>query len=369
MNKDNAKQFDDLTMNWIKYKWLWIFIFLTLLGLLDIGVLVTDDMADGNQVEWLRYFINEISAVWLLLPLIAVLFWFFRQYPITKSNFKSRLLLHLFVTVLFGTTHTLLMYTIRTPLYHWFGIGAYNSFYGILGYRIVMEYLKQFIFYWVVYGLFTLFKQFREQQLQQIRTAQLEEQLTRSRLQTLQMQLNPHFLFNTLNAISGIMYEDLDAADRMMSNLSDMLRSTFQIKTSEHSLDEEINLINHYLKIMQIRFKDKLDIRISSEDHAGDALLPVFLLQPLLENAIKHGVESKGKIHINLTSKIIQDKLNILLTDDGPGIQRNFGSGIGLKNTMERLENHYGDQFKFEMKNRDEGGLSILIEIPIQKAA
>lgn len=146
MNKDNAKQFDDLTMNWIKYKWLWIFIFLTLLGLLDIGVLVTDDMADGNQVEWLRYFINEISAVWLLLPLIAVLFWFFRQYPITKSNFKSRLLLHLFVTVLFGTTHTLLMYTIRTPLYHWFGIGAYNSFYGILGYRIVMEYLKQFIF-------------------------------------------------------------------------------------------------------------------------------------------------------------------------------------------------------------------------------
>ena len=318
-------------MDLIKHKWLWIFIFLNLLGLLSVGVLVTDDMADGNPVQWLRYFVNELSGVWLLLPLIAALFWFFQRYPITKNNFRSRLPLHLLVTIIFGASHTFLMYSVRTPLYHWFGIGAYNTFYGILGYRFIMEYLKQFIFYWVVYGLFTLFKQFREQQLQQIRTVQLEEQLSKARLEMLQMQLNPHFLFNTLNAISGIMYENLDAADRMMANLSDMLRSTFQIKQSEHTLDEEIRLIRHYLKIMEIRFKDKLYIQISREELAGHALLPVFILQPLLENAIKYGVESKGKIHICLNAKIIQDNLQITITDDGPGIQPSKGSGIGLK--------------------------------------
>nr|HQU53746.1 ATP-binding protein [Saprospiraceae bacterium] len=95
----------------------------------------------------------------------------------------------------------------------------------------------------------------------------------------------------------------------------------------------------------------------------------VFILQPLLENAIKYGVESKGKIHICLNAKIIQDNLQITITDDGPGIQPSKGSGIGLKNTLERLENHYRDHFKFELQNRDDGGLSIRIEIPLPRAA
>ena len=353
----------------IKHKWLWIFLLLTLFGLLNVGVIATDDMANGDPVHWQRYLINELSGAWTMLPLLVGLFWFFKQKPITRENISLRLPLHLLITMLFGGLHTLLMYTVRTPLYRWFDLGDYANLYGILGYRFMMEYFKQFVLYWVFYGGYTLFQQFREQHFQKIRTAQLEEQLTKARLQALQMQLNPHFLFNTLNAISGMMYEDLDAADRMMVNLGDMLRSTFQIKTEKHALEQEVGLLEHYLKIMKIRFKDKLETTISIGKGTHKALIPVFLLQPLLENAIKYGVESKGQVHISLHTSIDQDKLKIHLTDNGPGIQHRIGPGVGLQNTMERLENHFGEKYQFNLANLPEGGLSIGIQIPLRFAA
>ena len=99
----------------IKNKWLWLFLIVTLLGLLNIGVIATDDMANSHQVHWQRHIINELTGIWTILPLIPILIWFFKKFPITREQFWSRCLLHLFMTILFGITHTFLMYLSRTP--------------------------------------------------------------------------------------------------------------------------------------------------------------------------------------------------------------------------------------------------------------
>lgn len=349
----------------IKHKYRWLFLALTLLALLNIGVLVADDMANGDEAPWLKYFVNELSGHWVILPLLPGLLWFFKNMPITRETIGTRLPLHLLVTVGFGTAHTMLMVAVRTPLYRLLELGDFSEFYGIMGYRMLMEYFKQLIFYWVFYGGFMLFERMRESQRQQVRAARLEVQLTKARLQSLQMQLNPHFLFNTLNAISGMMYEDIAAADKMMTTLSDMLRSTFRIQQEEHPVEQELALLGRYLVIMKIRFKDKLDTRMEVEERANQALVPVFLLQPLLENAIKYGVESKGKVAIQLTVKTKDRRLHLAVEDNGPGIRNAARNGIGWSNTLERLDKLFGEDHLFNLENKTEGGLRVTVEIPL----
>ena len=154
-----------------------------------------------------------------------------------------------------------MMYISRLLLYPVLGFGEFD--YGYLPLRIVMEYLKQLGIFSVVLIIYTLIKTSKEKELQRIKSVQLEEQLTKARLETLKMQLNPHFLFNTLNMISSTMYEDLQAADKMLANLSDLLRITLKSSgEGKNSLVRELEILDLYLKIMKERFKDKLEIEL-----------------------------------------------------------------------------------------------------------
>lgn len=336
------------------------------MALLNIGVIVTDELANGYKVDWPRYIINELSGSWVILPFIPLLIWFFKKFPISRSTILSHLPLHFVMILIFGASHTFLMYIVRIPLYQWFDLGNYGKWYGILEYRLAMEYFKQFLFYWVFYGGYLFLEKLQESQQQQIRAAQLEEQLTKARLQSLKMQLNPHFLFNTLNAISSMMYEDLDAADKMMAILSDMLRSTLNIQVEVHPLEQELALLDRYIHIMKIRFKDKLATNLEIEKQVKQAMIPVFLLQPLIENSIKYGIEAKGKVAVDLKVKIVNDKLSIRLEDNGPGIHSHAPNGIGWSNTLERLEKLFNNDFVFNIKNKPEGGLRVAVEIPLR---
>jgi LytS/YehU family sensor histidine kinase len=236
-------------------------------------------------------------------------------------------------------------------------------------YRLVMETLKLSTGFFVVYLIYIFYESNKEKQAEKLKAVKLEEQLTRTRLEFLKNQIHPHFLFNTLNMISSVMYESVPEADRMIANLSDLLRMT--LKTSGagvHTLSEEIKILKFYLEIMEARFKDKLEIFYSVDKDVLDALVPSFLLQPLVENSIKYGMENLSTVKIEIGAKKVNSLLSITVKDNGPGIhiepENVLKRGVGLSNTQERLEKLYGNDFVFTWQNIPTGGLLIEITFP-----
>jgi sensor histidine kinase YesM len=186
------------------------------------------------------------------------------------------------------------------------------------------------------------------------------------------MQLNPHFLFNTLNMISSTMYEDIQAADKMIATLSDLLRITLKSSGKGLStLQKEIEILDLYIDIMNARFKDKLEVKLKIDEDSLDALVPTFLFQPLVENSIKYGMENLTNTTIEISAKKNDDYLLIKIKDNGPGITKDsksvLNSGVGLSNTVERLEKLYGSNYEFNWENQAEGGLLLTIEIPYKE--
>jgi LytS/YehU family sensor histidine kinase len=197
----------------------------------------------------------------------------------------------------------------------------------------------------------------------------LQQELTKSRLQTLQMQLNPHFLFNTLNVISSTMYEDVKTADKMIANLSDLLRRTLDgVNWEEHPLRKELELLSLYGDTMKQRFREKLKMSIDIPSDTLDALVPGFILQPLVENSIQYSMERKKAAVVDVSAQRSGETLVITVSDNGPGVEEGFDkavkNGIGLSNTIERLETLYGNDHKIEIQNIDQSGLRVTIHIP-----
>ena len=199
------------------------------------------------------------------------------------------------------------------------------------------------------------------------RAARLKASLTEARLSALKTQLNPHFLFNTLNSISSLMYTDTEAADRMMTRLSDLLRSTIHNDgAQEVTLREELDFLDRYLEIEKIRFEQRLRIAIHVDPEALDGLVPAFSLQPLVENALRHGIgplESGGSVDIE--GHRADGHLVIRITDDGCGSREDpVREGIGLTNTRLRLEQLYGDSASFHAGNSADGGFFVQLGVP-----
>ncbi|MCX6174774.1 MAG: histidine kinase [Ignavibacteriales bacterium] len=349
----------------------------TVIGLMSFAVVVTTELAENftnltskDFVKISYPLVDELTGAYTFVLLLPLLLIFFKRVPLTKENWFHKFPLYLIASIIVGLTHTSMMYISRSiiyPILHW---GNYD--YGYIPFRIVMEYLKQFVIFWGVFTVYALIKTFQEKEAHKIKTAQLEEQLTKARLETLKMQLNPHFLFNTLNMISSTMYEDTQAADKMIANLSDLLRITLKSSSKgENILAKEIDILNLYIEIMKARFKDKLEIVLQIDEETIEALVPNFIFQPLVENSIKYGMENLTSTKIEVSAKKSLDKLIIKIRDNGPGIQKEnaavLNSGVGLSNTVERLEKLYGNNFEFNWVNLDEGGLLLTIEIPFKE--
>ena len=352
--------------------WAILFSFGTMVALFNIGIIVTGELADQNSIPLVYPFINEITGAYSALLLIPFLLAVFRRFPLRRDTLLRYLPLHLLATVLFGFTHTTLMYFSRDAIYSLVELGDYGKYYGLLQYRYLMEYQKQFLLYWMVYGVYYLFQSLQENQRQKLRAAQLEQQLTESRLEALRMQLNPHFLFNTLNMISATVYEDVRAADQMIARLSELLRITLSgAAVAEHSLEKELELVELYGDIMRARFSDKLAITCDIPEDTLGAAVPGFILQPLVENSIRYGMENLQVAEIRSGARRQEARLILTVADNGPGSGQNFTqltrNGIGLANTVERLEKLYGKDHRLELTNNTAGGLQVTIEIPFRR--
>jgi sensor histidine kinase YesM len=229
--------------------------------------------------------------------------------------------------------------------------------------------------YWAIVGLSHSLRYHYEAQDRALRASQLETRLIEAQLQSLQRQLQPHFLFNTLNTISALMHRDVDAADNMIARLSDLLRLSLQtVGIQEVSLKQELDFLGKYLEIEQTRFRDRLTVVFDIEPDTLDALVPNLILQPLVENAIKHGIGPRpapGRIQIH--ARRAGRFLELEVRDNGVGLSEarlsDFNRGVGLANTRSRLQHLYGSNHRFEFRQPADGGLLVGLAIPLVEPA
>jgi two-component sensor histidine kinase len=225
--------------------------------------------------------------------------------------------------------------------------------------------------YWLILFMawaVVYYAKFRDREL---RATQLESQLSNAQLQALKMQLNPHFLFNTLNSISSLMYSDVESADAMLARLSEFLRLTLDREiTQEIRLEDEVEFVRQYLEIEKIRFEERLQVSIDVSGEARGALVPSLALQPLVENAIHHGIAPRregGAIEIRAVRE--NGELHLSVSDDGVGARHEPRERIGLANTRERLERLYGERHSLRLTDVEPQGFRVDIRLPFHTEA
>lgn len=297
---------------------------------------------------------------WALLSLCAL--WATRRFPLDHGRRAHHAMLHMVMA--------LVLVSLR-------GLGLHYIFQATGWYppRSSLQALISFVppnlvSYWMLLGAAHAVEYARRFRERELRSSQLETQLTRAQLQMLKMQLHPHFLFNTLHAISSLVHRSPDTAERMIASLSELLRTTLtHQQAQEVTVAEEMDLLEPYLEIEKMRLGDRLEIRAEIPPEVRGALLPHLILQPLVENAIRHGLAPKragGTITIGAARE--GGWLRIRVEDDGRGFdgapQRGGPGGVGLTNTRARLEQLYGGDHRFTLTSRAGEGTEVEIEIP-----
>jgi LytS/YehU family sensor histidine kinase len=226
---------------------------------------------------------------------------------------------------------------------------------------------SDFLTYWLLVGLSHALDYYRKYQERELKATQLEARLAQAQLQALKMQLQPHFLFNTLHAISALVHKDVEAADRMITRLSEFLRITLDsVGVQEVALKTELESLDKYLEIEQVRFGSRLTVVRSVSAETLDLLVPNLILQPLVENAVRHSIAPRaagGRIEI--LARRENGNLVIDVLDDGMGEREGpFREGVGLTNTRARLEALYGGMQSMDLRSEPGAGFRVRLRIP-----
>ncbi|HEX5084137.1 MAG TPA: histidine kinase, partial [Blastocatellia bacterium] len=323
----------------------WFGIF-TLIFLLGFSYRYLQDLAMRQSGTFRVRLIEEVTGCYSAALLFLLILKFSRRFRINIQNWPQRLPVYLLAGVVLSLLHTTMMALTRQAIFHLAGMGEYD--YGIMPIRYLMEMANFLLFYIAGVTLIHLYDHYQESRERELRTAQVEAQLAQAELQSLQAQIHPHFLFNALNTISSVVYEDARAADTMIARLSDFLRHSVRAsRRQEVTLQEELNFLTLYLDIMRPRFEDRLRVDLEVAPGINDALTPKLILQPLVENSIKYAADpDSGLINIAIRASRENGSLRIEVRDDGPGLSANTrdatGNGVGLANTARRLERLYG---------------------------
>ena len=358
-------------------KWGLIWSFWTALGLLYTSQLYVGMSMRGHNHSFWVMLAWQLLGCWYFWPLATPLILRLgRRFPIERHSWKRNLPVHVAAGTILGGLHSLLV-GFSTRLFRPFdAMTVEEPFWVGFWDRFVSEYHLELIAYGMIVGVgyaFDYYARFRERA---VHASQLEAQLAQSQLQALKMQLHPHFLFNTLNAIAGLVRDRKDkAAVNMLAGLSDLLRHTLE-NAGKHEvpLREELDFLELYLDIQQMRFSDRLTVKMEVAPETLNASVPNLILQPLVENAIRHGIAarvSSGLVAVSARRE--NGLLQLKVADDGPGLKSDWrmedGGGIGLSNTRERLKQLYGREHRFEVRNREGGGVEATLLIPWRVSA
>jgi signal transduction histidine kinase len=307
---------------------------------------------------------------WYTWALLApFMLWMARRFRFERNRLLRWVPAHIGGVLLSTLTHAILWVTARVYIRSWLA-DREVEWWVVVQERFFLYFDWEMMTYWAVTAVAHALDYHSESQERAVTAAQLETRLAEAQLQALQRQLHPHFLFNTLHTISALMHRNIDAADAMLARLSDLLRMTLdQLGTQVVTLKEELDFVEKYLEIEHTRFGDRLQVRIDAEPQTLDASVPNFILQPLVENALRHGIGPKvGGGTVEVTARRVEDRLLLVVRDDGRGVPPEklnaFNTGVGLGNTRSRLEHLYGSSHRFEFDAPPAGGLAVMIEVP-----
>jgi LytS/YehU family sensor histidine kinase len=225
--------------------------------------------------------------------------------------------------------------------------------------------------YWIVVSLVHTLSFYRRSEERERKALELEARLADAKLQALRMQLHPHFLFNTLNAIATLVHKDARAADEMITNLGELLRATLDTSEQEIPLRQELDFLNRYLEIQTVRFGERLRVAKEIDAAALDALVPTLILQPLVENAIRHGIEPNPAAGmVTIRARLNEGgALHLTVRDSGGGPKppTKPQEGIGLANTRGRLQELYGHRARLMLNTEADGGFAVEVEVPFRE--
>ena len=297
--------------------------------------------------------------------------WLARRFPLERDSWLRSVPVHV-AGVFVGTlAHVTLVMLGRMAIYTWSGETQ-----GVW----LMEFQRLFFLnfdwemmtYWTIVGVSDALRYHYEAQDRALRASRLETRLMEAQLQTLQRQLQPHFLFNTLNTIAALMHRDVEAADQMLAKLSDLLRMALdQRGGQEVTLKDELEFLQKYLEIEQARFGERLSVSFDIAPETLDAQVPNLLLQPLVENSIRHAVAVRIEPgHIEIRARQLAETLELVVRDNGPGMPparlTSPGKGVGLANTRSRLERLYGANHQLLFSEPPGGGVMVTVTIPFK---
>jgi signal transduction histidine kinase len=326
--------------------------------------------ADSTQpFNWESHLINRLPPYFFWALLTPVIYKFALLFRPDKNKLPKNILSLTLLGIVVSIFHRVISVTASYLIFLLRGLTT-DGFFDILiqSKFVIFSYLfDSFFTYWVlIIMIFTIeyYKKFNENRL---KTIELESRISQVELKALRMQLQPHFLFNTLNSISALIHKNPEAADLMLTRLSDLLRFTLDKSAKQKvTLDEEMEFISAYLEIQKIRYGDRLKIQIDIPDETKFIEVPVLILQPTVENSVIHSLEKRNEpTELSIKSELKNNSLQIIIKDNGPGLKQNYVEGIGMQNTRIRLEQLYGNSSEYFFENSDHG-LSTKITIPIE---
>jgi sensor histidine kinase YesM len=364
---------DDTPRSHLRGPSLWAGVGVGLLVLLALRLVyqIFQDVAEGSTRDVPRRVFEEVTGVGLALPFIVLAVLLVQRVPIVQRRWWRPLLVHGGAFAVITVAHTTAMLLVRGALAPALGFQGYAPRFTLA--RYAFEAANDVLPLAVLLGTLALADHLLAARARERRAGALERSLLEAELRALRLQLQPHFLFNALNTISSTMYDDPAAADALLGRLAELLRTSLRT-THAHQvpLRDELALLEQYLGLMRARFGDRLTVHVEATPAAGGCLVPSMLLQPLVENAVRHGgVSTSGRGVVRVRAARVGGDVELRVHDDGPGLAPGrdpLASGTGLAATARRLQLLYGDAHALRAGNAA-GGFEVVVRIPAREAA
>ncbi len=344
-----------------------LFLLYTALALLQFWYRYLDFLARERSVDWQWPLIEQLTGNYASLILLIVLIM-----PLTlrvrpdQRPWPRWLPIHAAAVLMYSVVHTTMLWGSRVMIFPLLGLGPYD--YGVMPIRYAMEFPTDITSYIVSAGGVVFIWRMWEASAREVQMAQLRAELTQAQLESLTLQLQPHFLFNALNAVAAMIYEDARKADIMLARLADYLRRTLKTSSAQQvPLSQELELLDLYVWMMKARFEDDLQLHITLGDDVRphEALVPQLILQPIVENAIRHGFDpASAAVRVEVSVARANGGLMLSVRDHGRGLSADAAPRVGLANTRSRLERLHGAAARLDITNAPDGGTAVTIQLP-----